>query len=293
MSRHSFDPAIAELAGINAAVIYQNIIWWCEKNAANKRNIHDGRSWTYNSMTAFDVLFPYLSRKQIRSAIDKLKSCDLILVGNFNKDPRDKTNWYSQKGTLHLPSGANGRAPEGQPLPVSKPVINNTPNPQGGDDGLFSDNEDQTAPDRTAELIADGFNEFFDDIWPKHQRKGQRADCLKVYSQAVLGKHPKSDAIAPAAINNATRRYVASVTDKQFLKGTLPWLRQPGWEAFLDGPDALGADWSTISKNKRSLLEKGICPPSMLDADGKPNKTAIELYRTLEISKTQELIHAK
>ena len=42
MSRHSFDPDIAAKVGLNAAVIYQNILWWCEKNAANDHNLHGG-----------------------------------------------------------------------------------------------------------------------------------------------------------------------------------------------------------------------------------------------------------
>ena len=66
MSRHSFDPEVAQVVGVNAAVIYQNIVWWAEKNAANERHIHDGRVWTYNSVGAFETLFPYLSAKQIR-----------------------------------------------------------------------------------------------------------------------------------------------------------------------------------------------------------------------------------
>jgi hypothetical protein len=34
---HSFDPEIAKKVGVNAAVIYQNIVWWTQKNAANKQ----------------------------------------------------------------------------------------------------------------------------------------------------------------------------------------------------------------------------------------------------------------
>ena len=37
MSRHSFDPEIAVRVGLNAAVIFQNITFWIEKNQANRR----------------------------------------------------------------------------------------------------------------------------------------------------------------------------------------------------------------------------------------------------------------
>jgi hypothetical protein len=72
----------------------QNIVWWCAKNAANKRNKHDGRFWTYNSVKAWAELFPYLSAAQIRLALDKLESDGLILSGTFNEVGYDRTKWY-------------------------------------------------------------------------------------------------------------------------------------------------------------------------------------------------------
>jgi hypothetical protein len=82
---HSFDPEIAKKVGVNAAVIYQNIVWWTQKNAANNKHHHDGRHWTYNSIKAFDVLFPYLTTAQIRRALEKLETSGLLLSGTFNK----------------------------------------------------------------------------------------------------------------------------------------------------------------------------------------------------------------
>lgn len=124
MSRHSFDPDIARQVGVNAAVIYQNIYWWCEKNAANGKHLHDGRYWTYNSVTAFDDLFPYFTRKQIRGALDKLLDSGLLLSGNFNSSAYDRTKWYSPTFPLvqhDLPDEASSFAQKGQPIPDSKP----------------------------------------------------------------------------------------------------------------------------------------------------------------------------
>lgn len=126
MSRHSFDPAIAKQVGVNAAVIYQNIIWWAEKNAANDKHQHDGLWWTYNSIAAFTELFPYLTGKQIRIALDKLEEASLIVSGNFNKSPYDRTKWYAPT-CLHrlsdLPKKANEDDENGKPIPVNKPDI--------------------------------------------------------------------------------------------------------------------------------------------------------------------------
>jgi hypothetical protein len=131
MSRHSFDPVIAKQVGVNAAVIYQNILWWAEKNAANGKHGHDGLWWTYNSITAFEELFPYMTAKQIRTALTKLEDDGLVAVGCYNKSQYDRTKWYSPicpTGQMDLPIEANGFDQKGRPIPVintdNKPVVN-------------------------------------------------------------------------------------------------------------------------------------------------------------------------
>ena len=42
MSRYSFDPVIATQVGLNASVIYQNLLFWIDKNEANEHNFKDG-----------------------------------------------------------------------------------------------------------------------------------------------------------------------------------------------------------------------------------------------------------
>jgi len=120
MSRHSFDPDIAKQVGLNAATIYQNILWWAERNAANNKHSHDGYIWTYNSIAAFGDLFPYLTLKQIRTALTKLEDDGLIVSGCYNKSAYDRTKWYAPTcplGKADLPSGANEIAQKGEPIP--------------------------------------------------------------------------------------------------------------------------------------------------------------------------------
>jgi len=139
MSRHSFDPEIAKRVGLNAATIYQNIVWWAEKNAANEKHYYDGRYWTYNSVAAFGELFPYLTTKQIRTALSLLGEHKLVLSGCYNKSLYDRTRWYSpiclvgQKG---LPSAANLFALSGKPIPVINTVINTDSNIEGFPDWI-------------------------------------------------------------------------------------------------------------------------------------------------------------
>ena len=131
---HSFDVQIAEKYGINAAIIFQNIYYWCEHNRANCRNEHDGLFWTYNSSKAFSELFPYMTQRQVKYALQKLVSEGLIVIGNYNTDTRDRTNWYAvtkvgycivQNCQMHGTNLSNALDTDVQPLPDSKPQMEN------------------------------------------------------------------------------------------------------------------------------------------------------------------------
>lgn len=95
MSTFSFDEDVAREVGVNAAVIYQNIVFWVRKNEANEVHFHDGRYWTYNSSTAFSRIFSFLSRDAIKRALKKLKEAGYIETGEFNENPYDRTKWYT------------------------------------------------------------------------------------------------------------------------------------------------------------------------------------------------------
>ena len=92
---HHFTVGVAREYGLNEAVILQNIYYWVDKNATNRRHLHDGRYWTYNSAAAFTEQFPYFTKGQIQYTLKKLREHGLILVGNYNKQPFDQTRWYA------------------------------------------------------------------------------------------------------------------------------------------------------------------------------------------------------
>lgn len=123
MSVNSFRTDIANLVGVPAAVIYQNIYFWCEKNKANKKNTHDGKIWTYNSTRAFAEQFSYLTDRQIRTALDKLEEAGLIISGSFNKSSYDRTKWYTcieLNEQIDLTEMSNEFDQNVEPIPDSK-----------------------------------------------------------------------------------------------------------------------------------------------------------------------------
>ena len=93
--KHIFDIEIAERYGINAAILLENIGFWTAQSEANEINFHDGSYWTFNSCRAFQELFPYMSKRQIHSALEKLIGDGLLVTGNYNKVAYDRTLWYA------------------------------------------------------------------------------------------------------------------------------------------------------------------------------------------------------
>lgn len=221
MSRHSFDPVVAKRVGLNAAVIYQNLLFWIEKNEANDHNFKDGRYWTYNSIAAFAKLFPYFTEKQIRTAIDKLLNAGLILKGNYSQDRYDRTAWYA----LNLPICPSGKidppiweddafAQKGQrPAPAGKSLWN-----------IYNPDEKPYAAPAGAQEVAD---DDFEKVWaalPEDRRRGKPA-CIEHFHAAVAaGFHPDEirDAVQAHAQETAgfTRSKV-SFSDN--------WFRQERW----------------------------------------------------------------
>lgn len=236
---HNFDINIAEKYGINAAIILQNMYYWIEKNRANEKHFHDGYYWTYNSLKAFEELFPYMSNKQIRGALEKLEEEGIIVCGNYNNSTYDRTKWYAiteagyelfQEGKCIIPKGqmessekANGMSQKGEPIPNNKPY--NKPNnnicaAEPHDDEPA--NEDQERQVSSDEQLRSDF-EIIYGIYPKKRGKTVAFANYKLWvgkGKDVGGKKYK---LTNRQIYKAVQKYVrqqeeAAQDDYQYWK---------------------------------------------------------------------------
>jgi len=180
MMQHSFNIEVAKQYGIIEAILLQNIYFWIEKNKGNGVHYYDNQYWTYNSNKAFKEIFPYISEKKIRTALEKLRRENILITGNYNKIGFDKTLWYSitnkgyalLEGQNDLSCGADGIALQGEPIPnintnnKQKNIVLNTTNKE-------SENE-----------LADNF----DKIWILYPRKDGKNTAFKHYKAWLSGK---------------------------------------------------------------------------------------------------------
>ncbi len=97
---HHFIVEEATKYGVEKAILLYNIRFWLDKNKANEKNIYqhsDGKYYyfTYNSGKAFEKLFPYMKSRSINQRLTELEKDGVLISGNFNKTPYDRTKWYS------------------------------------------------------------------------------------------------------------------------------------------------------------------------------------------------------
>lgn len=133
---HQFDAGIAEIYGVEIAIMVQNFAFWIAKNKANNRNFYEGKTWTYNTIKAFNELFPYWSESQIRRILKKMEAAGILLTGNFNEVKYDRTIWYTftnafyekhkcilQNRQMEVTKPSNGSDETVTPIPDKLPVV--------------------------------------------------------------------------------------------------------------------------------------------------------------------------
>lgn len=92
---HSFSVELAELYGIECAILINHFQFWIEQNKSTGKNFHDGRTWMYQSQKDIAAIYPYWSEDVVFKTIKKLEDFKVIIKGNYNKTSFDKTTWYA------------------------------------------------------------------------------------------------------------------------------------------------------------------------------------------------------
>lgn len=92
---HYFNTNIAKDYDVNVSIFVDYVKYWTFNNLANKRNVFDGFCWTYNTLDAFLKIFPFWTKRQLETVINKAVSTGLLLKDNYNKNRYDRTCWYA------------------------------------------------------------------------------------------------------------------------------------------------------------------------------------------------------
>lgn len=110
---HSFNVEIAEKYGIEKAVMLENFYFWVKKNEANKKNLHKGKAYTYNTAEAFAKLFPYIKERKIAQILREMENIDgLLISGQFHNYDRTKSYTLTDKALKLYGENVNKENPQ-------------------------------------------------------------------------------------------------------------------------------------------------------------------------------------
>lgn len=180
--KYMFDVELAKQYGTDEAIFLENLIFWVIRNRENERNFFDGRTWTYNSVRALKSLFPFWSDYQMRRVLESLIKQGVVVKGNYNKNPYDRTMWYAladeeklilRYQNFHLREPKNGVLETNEPIPDIKPDIKPDVEP---------DNKRLTSKPETAPACGVPFLEKEKDTggWVKNVQGGGKITVDKV-----------------------------------------------------------------------------------------------------------------
>ncbi len=212
---------------LDTAVFLDTLAYWIKKNAANQRNFHDGRYWSYNSFPAFLKLFPGWSTETIRRIIRYCVKHGLLMIGNYNKKNFDKTNWYTLtdkglsyypalerivlEGSLNHPSvGSNARSVEtNRPIPILQSTSSNntiTAAPLSSEPKLSR--KEPSHPPILKEMI-EAYRETFPDNPQPHPKV--ISTSLEKTLQTFIKRWPEHDPEGKAMTLDSFRRYMVGL----------------------------------------------------------------------------------
>lgn len=209
--KHLFDVDIAVEFGINAAILLENIGYWIKQNEANQTNFHNGKYWTFNSRRAYQELFPYMSKRQIETAFEKLITNGLIETGNYNVLAYDRTLWYAltRKGKSILHFGemdftkrANALSQNVSPIPNINTNIN-------------------------TDVNTNNISNEFDILWKLYPRKIGKPKALKAYTKA------RKNGVSFDDVKKGIESYIADISAKktatEYVKHGSTWFIGECW----------------------------------------------------------------
>lgn len=263
MSEFYFNAEVAQVYGVDGAIFLHFMAFWVRKNRANKRHLHDGRIWTYNTLGALTELFPFWSRRQLERVIANLKDQGALLTGNYNGDKTNRTVWYALSDSvlemykIAPPISPNGEmditkkgGPYHQTGKCNKDTVTNqlyippiVPQEGTGDKG--TQERRRRATKESPDWMPDKFAAFWE-YYRTHARKENKQGAIRAWDklkpdealQAVMGK-----ALAIQVASNMWQRGVG-------IPYASTWLNGRRWEEVtVEEPEEdAGADpWDAVS----------------------------------------------
>ena len=200
------DRELASVIGLNEAIILQQMQYWIKKSTHEI----DDKKWIYNSVSQWKEQFPFWSESTINRTIRNLEEKGLLFTGNYNRDRRDRTKWYSIN-YLQLDSIMKNAFSQNDECNLS-----NCDNAISQDDLMQDVNLTKPLPKITTEITTNNNTSSCDD--KSNSGKTDVIDfdlVIDAYNDAVEDKLPKVVKMTPAR-KNAVKKLLKEFNEPTF-----------------------------------------------------------------------------
>lgn len=238
---------VAERYGFEEAVFLDAIVFWYRTNKAENRNFRDGRWWTYNSIKAFDEVFPWWSTKQLRRIANSCRDQGALIVGEYNEDRRDRSLWYTPgdellalyglaetgkcicpNGQMHEPERAHEDAQMGK-CNIMKPCNNHVETNM--DTPCSSPTGDELAePFKLAKSMPQYRPDIFEFFWKEYPKSGRKKRQPAVRAWDKLKPNKALCELMLVTLRRDKRSPQWTKDGGQFVPHFSTWLNQRRWE---------------------------------------------------------------
>lgn len=92
---HYFSVETACTYGVTEAVLLNHFAYWIARNRETGSCFREGRTWTVCTQREIAESFPYLTKGQIRHALEGLRKKGVLLTANYNRSRYNRTLWYA------------------------------------------------------------------------------------------------------------------------------------------------------------------------------------------------------
>lgn len=241
---HAFNVELAKQYDTDTAIFLAHLKHWAFKNLANKKHIHDGLVWSYDTLEAMADIFPYWSKRQLERVINNCVKCGLVVKGNYNATNYDRTCWYAltYKSYSFFPELL---APKYLQILYSSISPNGEINfTEWGNQfpqtvTTIPDTDPYTDPDTNTPISPKGENVHFEKFWDLYPVHKSKKACFEKWRKKKL------DDIADEIISKLD---IQILNDRAWVAGFIPnpltYLNQEKWTDEID----MRAQGSTPSK---------------------------------------------
>lgn len=248
--------------GADVAIFIHNVVYWVEHNAANGKNYHDGRYWTYNSAEALSDIYPLWSRDQMKRLIKRCADLGLILMGDYNTDRRDRTKWYTpsdeilelyglgkfalckaQNRTLQSAESPNALGEIAPPLPSIYQSNTIPPYSPPTGDGEPPERKPEKKPERkrrrAAKSVPEWQPERFERFWKAYPRDEDRVGAVEQWDalpqdKALMEEYGNDEDRLLDEIARGLKRHLDSPewkkNDGEFIPYAVRFLKKRRWK---------------------------------------------------------------